>query len=137
MEAVKASRVVTMCISSDQSTCDGNSATDWNNGWIVFSDIDGDGLVDTPGDTILRRERAQSQGTLITSTFGRFISFAPRGRLRDQGTFVVCDATLSAENAMALNLWVTGLGRQAVDSDNDDDTTVEDLSNTNVSCTSD
>ena len=58
---------------------------------------------------------------------------APRGRLRTQGTFVVCDNSRADESAMALNLWVTGLGRQAINTD-DDDEIVEDMSGSNVSC---
>ncbi len=136
MEAVKASRVVSMCISSDQDTCDATTATEWNNGWIVFSDFDGDGLVDAAdGDTILARERAQDLGIRINSTdFGSLISMAPRGRLRTQGTFVVCNDDLEDEEAMALNLWVTGLGRQATDSAADNDEIVEDLTGNNISC---
>lgn len=135
MEAVKSSRVVSMCISSNQTSCDGSSANDWNNGWIVFSDFDGDGIVESgDGDTILRRERAKSPGVTIKSgAYGSLISIAPRGRLRAQGTFVVCDQNSTAKSAIALNLWVTGLGRQATDGD-DDDNIVEDLSGTNVNC---
>jgi type IV fimbrial biogenesis protein FimT len=138
MEAVKSSRVVSMCISSDQSKCDDTTAKEWNDGWIVFSDFDGDGVVDTAdGDTILRREAAGPEGIEIQSTdFGSLISMAPRGRLRTQGTFVVCDGTGDASKAMALNLWVTGLGRMAVDTDDDDDDIVETLSDTNVTCPS-
>lgn len=134
MEAVKASRVVSMCISSDQVDCDATTATNWGNGWIVFSDFDGDGIVDTTdGDTVLAREKPQGEGIVITSAdFGSLVSMAPRGRLRSQGTFVVCDGSGMDEHGMALNLWVTGLGRQATDSDNDD--IVEDMSGTNISC---
>ncbi|MEM7256724.1 MAG: GspH/FimT family pseudopilin [Pseudomonadota bacterium] len=136
MEAVKASRVVSMCISSDQVDCDLTTATDWGNGWLVFSDFDGDGIVDpTDGDTILAREKSQGEGIVITSAdFGSLISMAPRGRLRSQGTFVVCDGSNLDEHGMALNLWVTGLGRQATDSNGDN--IVENMAGTNISCSS-
>lgn len=134
-EAIKTSRVVSMCISSNQTGCDGSTVTDWNKGWIVFSDFDGDGIVDaSDGDTILRRERASTPGLSIKSVaYGSLISIAPRGRLRKQGTFVVCNRNGSADTAIALNLWITGLGRMATDG-SDDDKIVEDLSGTNVNC---
>ena len=135
LEAVKSSRVVTLCISSNQSSCDGTT-NEWNNGWIVFSDFDGDGVVDTAdGDTILKSEVASGRGlTIRSAAFPSSITIAPRGRLRSQGSFVICDSSGEAENGMALNLWVTGLGRLATDDDDDD--IVEDLANDPISCPS-
>jgi Tfp pilus assembly protein FimT len=123
-----------MCISSNQSSCDGTTADEWNKGWIVFSDFDGDGTVDTTdGDTILKREPASPEGlTIKSAAFTSSITIAPRGRLRSQGSFVICDSTGDAENGMALNLWVTGLGRLATDSNNDG--IVENLAGQPISC---
>lgn len=139
LEAVKTSRVVTMCISSNLSTCD-DTTDDWNTGWIVFTDLNGDGLVtttSTPADTILKVERAAVPGLNIKSDeFDKILSIAPRGRLRTQGSFVICDDTEADENGMALNLWITGLGRLATDTESDDDTDeiVEDIAGDNISC---
>ncbi len=142
IEAIKRSQVVTLCISSNQTTCDATSATDWNNGWIVFTDMNGDGLVTSAaaagdtGDTVLRVERASAPALTITSeNFGARLTIAPRGRLRTQGTFVICDNTGNAENAKALNLWVTGLGRLATDGSDSDDI-VEEIDSSNVTCPS-
>lgn len=134
LEAVKSSRVVTMCISSNQSSCDASPEKEWNKGWIVFSDFDGDGVVDTAdGDTILKREQAFPEGiTIVSDDYDSAISIAPRGRLRTQGSFVICDGSEVDENGMALNLWVTGLGRLATDSDGDD--IVEDIAGDGISC---
>ncbi len=135
LEAVKSSRVVSMCISSNQTSCDDTTATEWNNGWIVFSDFDGDGVVDSSdGDTILKTEPATGSGITITSDYTSLLSIAPRGRLRKQGSFVICDGSGEDENGRALNLWVTGLGRMATDSDTDTDTIVETISGTNIDC---
>ncbi len=139
LEAVKSSRVVTMCISSNQNSCDGTTEDEWNKGWIVFSDFDGDGAVDTTdGDTILKREPAVPGGiTIVSDEFESSITIAPRGRLRDQGSFVICDGSGLNENGMALNLWVTGLGRLATDSAADDDKIVEDIAGVNIKCQAD
>ena len=39
-EAVTQGRAVSLCRSTDQATCAGGSGGDWNDGWIVFSDIE-------------------------------------------------------------------------------------------------
>ncbi|NDP39507.1 MAG: prepilin-type N-terminal cleavage/methylation domain-containing protein [Rhodoferax sp.] len=53
-EAVKRSNKVTVCASSNGTSCTGSGAL-WKDGWIVFVDFDGDGAVDTAdGDQIVR-----------------------------------------------------------------------------------
>lgn len=131
IEAVKRSRVVTLCISTDQSSCDVNTETQWDKGWIVFVDNNGDNLVSTD-DTVLKAEAASEHGINITSTFGSFLSIAPRGRLIDQGSFVICDSTGDSTHGLALNMWVTGLGRLATDDDGNG--TVENVSGDNIDC---
>ncbi len=146
LEAVKRSAVVALCASSDQATCD-TTAT-WDDGWLVFVDADGDGALDTgnvfdsDGDgtadapePVLRRQGAVSSAISITSTeYPSRLSIAPRGRLQRQGTILICNGQ-DNDNAMALNLWITGLGRMATDGI-DSDNIVEDISNNNVSCPS-
>ena len=51
-EAIKEGQTVTVCVSRDGATCLAN--TSWNNGWIVFSDVNGDQAVQAPNDTVLR-----------------------------------------------------------------------------------
>ena len=50
-EAIKEGQTVTVCSSSNATTCSG--APVWSNGWIVFSDVNGDGAVNGT-DTILK-----------------------------------------------------------------------------------
>src|SRR5690554_511614 len=42
---------VVMCASSDGASCSGSA--NWENGWIVFRDVDGDSAVDAGYDEIL------------------------------------------------------------------------------------
>ena len=55
-EAIKEGQTVSVCVSSDQATCVGATTTTWNNGWIVFSDPNGNGTVDA-GDLVLRAQK--------------------------------------------------------------------------------
>ena len=130
LEAIKRSRVVVLCASADMNSCQTSTNADWNAGWMVFVDDNGNGVLESP-EIVLKREPAGPSAITITSTLGALISLAPRGRLRNQGTVLICDSGVD-ENAMALNLWVTGLGRLATDSDGDG--IVEDITGSNVSC---
>src|SRR5450631_1275370 len=62
-EAIKEGQTVTVCSSTNPTapapTCSGTPT--WQTGWIVFSDVNGDGTVNG-GDTILRVQRAFSFG---------------------------------------------------------------------------
>jgi len=133
LEAIKRSRVVVLCASSDLNSCQSATGANWNDGWLVFVDGNGDGALDS-GETVLRRDPAGANGITVTSSLGAIISLAPRGRLRSQGTVLICDNG-NDDTAMALNLWVTGLGRIATDSDGNG--VVEDISGANVSCGTD
>jgi type IV fimbrial biogenesis protein FimT len=62
-EAIKEGQTVSVCVSNNATTCTGGSS--WQNGWIVFSDVNGNGAVDA-GDTVLR----------VQATFSGSDSFA-------------------------------------------------------------
>jgi type IV fimbrial biogenesis protein FimT len=71
-EAIKEGQTVTVCSSANPTapspTCSG--ATTWQTGWIVFSDVNGNGTVDAPQDIILRVERAFSFGDTFNANNG-------------------------------------------------------------------
>jgi type IV fimbrial biogenesis protein FimT len=74
-EAIKEGRTVTVCVSNDGATC--ANSTNWQSGWIVFSDPSDVGVVD-PGETILRLQSPfsstdtfQSSNALTAITFNR------------------------------------------------------------------
>jgi type IV fimbrial biogenesis protein FimT len=50
-EAIKEGQTVSVCVSTNGTACTGGA--NWQNGWIVFSDVNGDGVVEA-GDTVLR-----------------------------------------------------------------------------------
>jgi len=51
-EAIKEGQTVTVCVSSNGSACTGG--TNWQNGWIVFSDVNSDQTYNVNADTLLR-----------------------------------------------------------------------------------
>lgn len=77
-EAIKEGQTVTVCSSSNLTTCSGTTA--WQNGWIVFSDVNGSGAVDSASDTILRVQRAFPLGdTFNANNSMKFVTFNREG----------------------------------------------------------
>ena len=83
-EAFKEGQPVTVCVSSNGTTCLGNSNA-WQSGWIVFSDPNGNATVD-PGEGILRVQKSLKSTDSFAATnavtavsFNRegFAQFAP------------------------------------------------------------
>lgn len=111
-EAIKRGMPVTVCKSSDQSTC--TPAAQWEAGWIVFSDLDGDGAFDgAPEEIILVSDGLEGDNTLRTENgnFSNFVSYMPSGASHgnpdNYDTFRLCDAR-GASEARAITISVTG-----------------------------
>ncbi|NOZ53286.1 MAG: prepilin-type N-terminal cleavage/methylation domain-containing protein [Gammaproteobacteria bacterium] len=61
-EAIKRGNAVTVCRTQGNPQCDGPPDIDeqkvWNTGWMVFSDINGNGQYNPPQDQVLRQHSA-------------------------------------------------------------------------------
>lgn len=120
--------VVTVCSSADGASCSG--ANTWEQGWIVFSDIDADRVVDSGTDELHRVASALGGGNSLrvsglSSSDGSFIQFSPNGfplpeslGASPAGTLTVCDSR-GASEARAVVVGVAGQVRIARDNDND------------------
>jgi type IV fimbrial biogenesis protein FimT len=60
-EAIKEGQPVTVCVSTNGKTCSAGNVN-WQNGWIVFADLNGDQVFTAATDTLLRVQ------TVFTST---------------------------------------------------------------------
>ena len=140
-EALKRATRVTVCASTDQATCD---TTDWEQGWIVFSDRDGDSELDAGTGACLATEDClirvsaglQDGNTLSARKSGAaadtgFIQYTPRGAVDTAATFTFCDKR-GAEHARATN--INNLGRAISASDSGADGIVNDVDGNNVNC---
>lgn len=86
-EAIKQGLTVTVCSSTNSTTCSNN--TSWRTGWIVFSDLNGDGAVQN-GEPILRVQRALAPGDSFDADQGaKFISFNREGFAMQNSTVTV------------------------------------------------
>ena len=77
-EAVREGQTVTVCASSDSKTCIGGTGISWQSGWIVFSDVNGNGAVDSATDPVLRVKNQFSGSDKLTSTVN-VVSFNREG----------------------------------------------------------
>lgn len=92
--AITTNSRVTVCASSNGSSC---QAVAWDQGWIVFSDLDSDQVLDANETVISQSEGAE--GLSIESTeFAQFVMYRPNGRVMNasitgnSGQFAVCDS---------------------------------------------
>src|SRR5215469_7910330 len=92
-EAIKEGQMVTACVSRDGATCDVGSTT-WQEGWIVFQDLNNDQTVD-PGDTVLRVQAAFSgTDTFIPDTGANSVTFNREGFATNVAGFLPATVTL-------------------------------------------
>jgi len=137
-EAVKRGRTVTLCGSDNGTSC---NTADWESGWIVFVNLNGDDVVDA-GDVLISRNTGLPAGlTLRAVEFDStsIVHYLPNGQLRDtdgdgdaDGTFQVCEATENETLARVAN--VTTLGRIAIAKDTSGNDIPEDVEGADITC---
>jgi len=112
-EAIKEGRTVSVCVSSDQSTCLTTSPdTNWQKGWIVFSDVNGDGNIDTANGDLLLRAQTTFKGTDTFSANNTIsaITFNREGFSVTNGTLITLHATpVSQGSTRCLSVTLVGL----------------------------
>ena len=89
-EAINSGNEVVICISRDGIAC--SEGDNWQQGWIVYHDYDGDRRRDS-SETVTRRQNAFANGTSIRYN-GRpvdnYIRFQASGSTQYNGTFRFC-----------------------------------------------
>ncbi len=81
-EAVKRGMPVSICPSLDPEAVGGpacnGGANDWASGWVIFSDLNGLGVIDA-GDRVIRVQAPLANSGGIQSVGGNTLSFFPTG----------------------------------------------------------
>jgi type IV fimbrial biogenesis protein FimT len=87
-ESIRRSATVTVCGSDDGANCDADA---WSSGWIVFADVNGDGVKD-PADTIVRAHEGLGNGYTLNAdpAFASSITYGADGSADGTGVFAVC-----------------------------------------------
>lgn len=111
-EAIKRGRTVSVCPSDDGQDC---AADEWNAGWIVFVDTNGDATGNAgsfdPGDELIRVYAPSGQAVLTSST--DLLQYDQRGMgLNDAiQTFEFCPSDNDTSKARGVEISVTGRAR--------------------------
>lgn len=118
-EAVKRGYPVTVCPSTDQASC-GAAGTRWEQGWIVFVDVDSDRTVDTldAREALLRATPELHEGYTLrgSGAVASFVTANPKGELSGTGHVILCeDLSLDPSRAVLLS----AVGRIAIAEDHD------------------
>lgn len=129
-EAARAKTNITICASTDSMADPPSCSGEFEDGWIVFQDDDGDIIVDA-GEAILHRFPERHESLNINTTgMGDYFSYAATGLGRGNvtgtppvTTAVICDSrgniTAAGGRSSARVLVITPLGRATVLRDKD------------------
>lgn len=91
---------VSICASDDGASCAGT----WADGWIVYTDADGDGALEG-GDVVLRAVDAPA--SIAITGPGGAVRYRRDGRSQDATDFVFCDSR-GASRARVVQLSISG-----------------------------
>ena len=113
-EAVKSGRNAIVCISDGAANpdCDGG-ATEWEQGWLVVVDTDGDGNISrADGDQVVDIREDLADGTTLRAVDGggndvSAVTYEANGESDVAGTFSMCDPR-GAADARSITIELTG-----------------------------
>lgn len=116
-EAIRRSGRVTVCKSSDQISCSGSGG--WDQGWIVFNDVNGDGVVSNPATNVLRVHGPLSGGVSLhgDANLVDYVSYVASGATQQfaggasatqSGVLILCDDRGFVSQAKGIQISATG-----------------------------
>jgi type IV fimbrial biogenesis protein FimT len=116
-EAIKRNGRVAICKSADGASC--SAAGGWEQGWILFHDVDNDGLRDA-GEGVVQRFAALPPGFRLVGNVNvaKYVSFAATGGTRTSagafqaGTLTVCKSSETATEAR--QIVINAIGRPRI-----------------------
>jgi type IV fimbrial biogenesis protein FimT len=124
-EAAREGEPVTVCISANGTSCDSASTT-WQEGWIVFSDLNDNQTVDTTaGDTVLRIQKALSGTDTFTSSNTDYaVTFSREGfaQLATGGSLTIKLHDAAADKYYTRCLIITQAGMMSIQTPSTDAT---------------
>ncbi len=114
-EAISRAQSVSVCPTVDFTSCAGGTA--WEKGWLVFTDRDRDGVIDSGKDEVLRVFNAVGGDSDLT--LASRIIYSPMGTVQSgAGVATICDSR-GAGHARGIRLLATGFVDILDDSDGD------------------
>lgn len=106
-EAVKRSTPVSMCVANSGLTACGGGG--WSNGWLIFSDVSGDGSYNSASDTLLETYQPDSGQEIVTAP-SSVITFNSMGAITTgSGAYRVSATGCTGSNAYITTISAAGL----------------------------
>ena len=123
-EAIKRGNKVTVCRTITGNKCEGepdvNGQKDWSNGWIVFSDVNGNGQFNATEDEILRVRRSLPKGYTLRSNAKVRVTYKSLGISPGyMDSWTICTPGNKDTLTKGIVVSYTGRVRQARDTNND------------------
>jgi type IV fimbrial biogenesis protein FimT len=112
-EAIKEGVYVTACVSTNGSSCNGVGSTNWNDGWIVFSDPGNLGAGGPNNETILKIQNTFTSTDILTASNAvSAITFNREGYATGiaNGTLITLHAAAPSNSAYTRCLSITFIG---------------------------
>ncbi len=128
-EAARSKTNLTICASANSMSTTANCSGTFNDGWIIFTDMNGDLSRGGDGENILRAHPGAPEGITITTNAGaNYFAFADTGLGRgnvggapSMQTVMICDGrgveVAAGGRATARRLIATAIGRATIISD--------------------
>lgn len=115
-EAIKRNARAVLCKSADGLSC--ASSGGWEQGWIVFHDVNNNAALDT-GEQVIVQQGAVSQGLRLTGNtqVASYVSYSASGSAKlisgafQAGTFTLCLVPVSSGDVRQIVLSSTGRAR--------------------------
>ena len=118
-EAIKRNGRVVICVTSNGTSCDNSGS--WDQGWIIFSDLDNDGSRDGGEELILTMPSLQTGYNFSgNGNVSSYISFDSQGMTKltsgalQAGTITLCPAAPAA-GGVGRQLILSSSGRARID----------------------
>jgi type IV fimbrial biogenesis protein FimT len=109
--ALRTSRTVVMCATPDGVACaNGAASSDWRQGWIVFSDLDGNGALGNAEPVVVLRGPPMGLQQMHSNIPAGQIEFRPNGLLR-RGNATVNVLAEGAGAQREVNIRINTTGR--------------------------
>ena len=116
-EAIRRGNRVTLCKSSNQVSCAG--AGSWDQGWIIFVDVNDDGIVSNPATDVFRVHGGLGGNTTLKgdAVLADYVSYVSSGATQQiggtpsdtqSGMLVLCDDRGFISNAKGIQISATG-----------------------------
>jgi type IV fimbrial biogenesis protein FimT len=110
-EAIREGQNVTICATSNGTSCTGGGTTTWHHGWLVFSDTGVVGVIDGT-DYVLKSQKSFSGTDTLRSDHSiNTVTFSREGfamSLPSAVTFTLHDAASNARFTRCLSLTIVG-----------------------------